>query len=144
MSSPYRAHFEVRDKTRYFVFMLVLIALVAGGLAFKETAPAWQRMVGGAFCPTLLVISWGIHRAEEWARVGGIMLCSLLGIAALLAPKVDIGTCLFSAGTSAWLARPKTRTLFATAREMIRRTEEIQRDKAEKHAASKRARSSRA
>lgn len=124
MGSRYHAQFEVRDHTRWLVVLLLLNAFVVGSVSFLGGVPLWLRLLAGAAGLGLLVLSWGIHRALEWARITGVLVCGGFALVGLLGrDDSKFFVCLLGACSAVWLALPSTKALFGFARERIRRTE---------------------
>ena len=136
MGSPYHAHFELRRQTLGMASVVVFNAVAAGSWAILGNGPIGLRISAGVVAISLVVLAFGIHRAREWARIGGIVLGStVLVFVCLKRPDSSLEFLLLFAGTVGWLALPSTKVMFAKAREMIRRTEEIKREQGAKREA---------
>jgi hypothetical protein len=138
MGSPYHAHFELRRQTLGMASVVVFNAVVAGSWAILGHGPIGLRITAGGVAICLVVLAIGIHRAREWARIGGIVLgAAVLVFVCFQRPDFSLEFLLMFAGTAGWLALPSTKVMFAKAREMIRRTEEIKREQGAKREAYK-------
>ncbi len=140
MTSPYRAHFEVRDKTRGLVIVMCLCAFSAAAVSLVGHAALWLRITAGLGSIAFLAVAWGVHRAREWARIAGIVLAAAAALSSFFSGNAqsNIEILIGCGGLVTWLALPATKTTFATAREMIRRTEDIKREQGAKRELYKR------
>jgi len=138
MSSPYHAHFDLRRETLGMSYMLALFALAAGLWAIQGDGSLGARILAGGLAICLVVLAIGFHGAREWARIAGIVLGAAYLVISCVMPKYSaVEPLIVLAGGSVWLAMPSTKVMFAKAREMIRRTEEIKREQAAKREAYK-------